>query len=377
YAHRLSTIPVVITLSLIMPTTIALRFIWPSSMAPDRLRDLLQLARPGWRRKDVEAIEARLSRVGITTVSELQAAVLSKTLNQTLHRSQQKPFPAVTLRALTAVAEGLTESTGEMPRPDREGSKEEFPRLHGLSHVSRSPRWTFSLSSGENMRRLQPPGPGSYDPYIDASPDFASRHSKGPIFSFGLSSRDGMGKPKIPGPGAYELAKEAGSGASKWTITPRREKPGASAAGTAGAGTGTASAATTGGAAAPAAPVTGFGETPGPGDYEIEALLGKKSPKYSAGKKFDSGEAEKCPGPGDYWQAFGSLELGLWRCGLGLGVQCLGPPGFRVQASSQELWLCPRFQLPRSKPAPTSSSPQGPMPQSLSPTSSAQHSLSP
>eukprot|EP00439_Symbiodinium_sp_Y106_P007972 s5972_g1.t1 len=194
-------------------------------MAPDRLRDLLQLARPGWRRKDVEAIEARLSRVGITTVSELQAAVLSKTLNQTLHRSQQKPFPAVTLRALTAVAEGLTESTGEMPRPDREGSRYlillllfmllplpqlplvlvvgcgdgdgggdgsgggggggvghetivEFPRLHGLSHVTRSPRWTFSLSSGENMRRLQPPGPGSYDPYIDASPDFASRHSK-------------------------------------------------------------------------------------------------------------------------------------------------------------------------------------------------------
>ncbi|CAE7595846.1 unnamed protein product [Symbiodinium sp. KB8] len=162
-----------------------------------------------------------------------------------------------------------------------------------------------------------------YDPYIDASPDFASRHSKGPIFSFGLSSRDGMGKPKIPGPGAYELAKEAGSSTSKWTITPRREKPGASAAGAAvsGAGTGTASAATTGGgAAAAAAPVTGFGDTPGPGDYEIEALLGKRSPKYSAGKKFDSGEAEKCPGPGDYWQAF---DLGLRRSWAFGG--CRGP----------------------------------------------------
>ena len=36
---------------LFMHTTVALRLLWLSSMAPDRLRDLLQLARPGWRRK--------------------------------------------------------------------------------------------------------------------------------------------------------------------------------------------------------------------------------------------------------------------------------------------------------------------------------------
>ena len=34
-----------------------------------------------------------------------------------------------------------------------------FPRMHGLSHIRRSPRWTFSQSS-DFERRFAPPGPG-------------------------------------------------------------------------------------------------------------------------------------------------------------------------------------------------------------------------
>jgi len=201
------------------------------------------------------------------------------------------------------VVEGNTDSSGEIPKREQEVTKEEFPRLHGLSHIARSPRWTFSSSSSKD-RRFQPPGPGSYEL---ESPDIASRYNKGPIFSFGLSSRDAFGKRKIPGPGAYELAKEAGSGASAWTITPRREHRNGGgnggAGGAAGAGTGT------GGAGAES-------DVPGPGDYEIEALLGSKPPLYSAGKRLDPGEAKVFPGPGDYSQAdMAGTKTPSWRFG--------------------------------------------------------------
>ena len=45
--------------------------------------------------------------------SQFHEALLCLTvLVRTLHRNHQKPFPATTLRALSAVAEGVTESTG-------------------------------------------------------------------------------------------------------------------------------------------------------------------------------------------------------------------------------------------------------------------------
>eukprot|EP00438_Fugacium_kawagutii_P007266 Skav211171 [mRNA] locus=scaffold1363:183459:193090:- [translate_table: standard] len=124
--------------------------------------------------------------------------------------------------------------------------------MHGLSHIRRSPRWTFKQSS-DFERRFLPPGPGTYhmgdgNDALDA----VSRYHKGPIFSFGLSGRDPIGKQKIPGPGAYELAQDAGVSASKWTMTPRRERRGKPGD---GAGSGVA------------------GE-PGPGDYELEEQPG-------------------------------------------------------------------------------------------------------
>eukprot|EP00913_Durusdinium_trenchii_P000060 g55.t1 len=186
---------------------------------------------PGYDLQDMEAIEARLSRVGITSLQELQIAVRGKTLAEMLQRSG-KPLSQEVLSALVAAAEGLVDgSLGELPRDRTKEERvlggawvwvresaclgerccvlgKEFPRMHGLSHIRRSPRWTFNQSS-DFERRFLPPGPGAYhlDPRADAM-DAVSRYQKGPIFSFGLSGRDPVGKQKIPGPGAYELAKD-------------------------------------------------------------------------------------------------------------------------------------------------------------------------
>ncbi|CAK8985725.1 Hypothetical protein (Fragment) [Durusdinium trenchii] len=205
----------------------------------------------------MEAIEARLSRVGITSLQELQIAVRGKTLAEMLQRSG-KPLSQEVLSALVAAAEGLVDgSLGELPR-DR--TKEE----------------------------------------------------RGPIFSFGLSGRDPVGKQKIPGPGAYEL--EAGLTASKWTMTPRRERQ----------------------------KVGDVGDLPGPGDYEIEAMVGK-SPKYSAGQKIDIGKKQVLPGPGDYSQGdITASKTPSWRFGTsnrarpnGAAEMTPGPGAYMVSSTAQ------------------------------------------
>lgn len=256
---------------------------------PNSLRDLLHLVQPPYRKKDLEAIEARLCRVGITSVAELQVAVRGKTLGEMLQRSG-KPLPAHTLDTLASVVEGVAD--GSVGAPPRDRSKEEFPRMHGLSHIRRSPRWSFKQSS-DFERRFLPPGPGTY--HLDDGSEAVnavSRYQKGPIFSFGLSGRDPIGKQKIPGPGAYELAQEAGLSASKWTMTPRRECHGRGAAGALAAGAG----------------------EPGPGKYDLEETFGK-SAKYT-GQKFDMGKTRVLPGPGDYSQGdVTATKTPSWRFG--------------------------------------------------------------
>ncbi|CAJ1357774.1 unnamed protein product [Effrenium voratum] len=264
-------------------------------MAPPELRDLLQSA-PQWRKKDVDSIEARLSRVGVTTCAELRFALRSKTLAESLQRSG-KPLTPDTLRTLEQLADA-----GEVSHED---PVKEFPRMHGLSHIRRSPRWTFKQST-DLERRFLPPGPGAYH---SDTPEWSSRYQKGPVFSFGLSGRDPVGKQKIPGPGAYELAKEAGQGTASWTMTARRAGHGAD------------------------------GEVPGPGDYELQASLGK-SPRYTAGKKFDMGAQKERPGPGDYFQGEVGAKTPSWRFGTssrpsnGLGQLATPGPGAYMVAST-------------------------------------------
>ncbi|CAL1135864.1 unnamed protein product [Cladocopium goreaui] len=335
---------------------------------PNSLRDLLHLVQPPYRKKDLEAIEARLCRVGITSVAELQVAVRGKTLGEMLQRSG-KPLPAHTLDTLASVVEGVAD--GSVGAPPRDRSKEEFPRMHGLSHIRRSPRWSFKQSS-DFERRFLPPGPGTYHlddgseavnavsryqkagegrregpdfggswyflmvlkmRFLSEFPSFGAQNCcvAGPIFSFGLSGRDPIGKQKIPGPGAYELAQEAGLSASKWTMTPRRECHGRGAAGALAAGAG----------------------EPGPGKYDLEETFGK-SAKYTAGQKFagspggDMGKTRVLPGPGDYSQAdFWDPKNGtLHFCTLGIMAEHMQ----LATEEAQEMLLEEIPESPSTKP---------------------------
>ncbi|CAK9002651.1 unnamed protein product [Durusdinium trenchii] len=248
----------------------------------------------------MEAIEARLSRVGITSLQELQIAVRGKTLAEMLQRSG-KPLSQEVLSALVAAAEGLVDgSLGELPR-DR--TKEE--RVLGGAWV-----WVReSACLGESPVTLN-------GDFFHLDPARAPAAMTGPIFSFGLSGRDPVGKQKIPGPGAYELAKdrEAGLTASKWTMTPRRERQ----------------------------KVGDVGDLPGPGDYEIEAMVGK-SPKYSAGQKIDIGKKQVLPGPGDYSQGdITASKTPSWRFGTsnrarpnGAAEMTPGPGAYMVSSTAQ------------------------------------------
>eukprot|EP00930_Biecheleria_cincta_P096124 TRINITY_DN87999_c0_g1_i1.p1 TRINITY_DN87999_c0_g1~~TRINITY_DN87999_c0_g1_i1.p1 ORF type:complete len:1243 (-),score=226.32 TRINITY_DN87999_c0_g1_i1:28-3756(-) len=78
------------------------------------LRELLQVARPDWRRKDVEAVEAKLARAGITCIPELALALRGKSLNDALEKNGEKRFAADTLRALRMVTQSRVDT---VPQP--------------------------------------------------------------------------------------------------------------------------------------------------------------------------------------------------------------------------------------------------------------------
>lgn len=79
------------------------------------LRELLQAARPDWRCKDVEAVEGKLARAGITCVPELTLALRDRSLNKTLEKNGEKRFASDTLRALRTVAESLVKPVPQAP----------------------------------------------------------------------------------------------------------------------------------------------------------------------------------------------------------------------------------------------------------------------
>ncbi|CAE7637992.1 lkhA [Symbiodinium sp. CCMP2592] len=76
-----------------------------------RLRALLQSARPNWCCKDIAAVEAKLGRIGISSIPELMVALQSKSVNQALETSGQKRFVPATLQA-------LCDAAGVVPRSD-------------------------------------------------------------------------------------------------------------------------------------------------------------------------------------------------------------------------------------------------------------------
>merc|ERR1719326_1892246 len=91
--------------------------------------------------------------------------------------------------------------------------------LLGLSHIKRSPKWSFNGRHSSN-RDKDGPGPGAY---LTSSPDVTSRFKKSANHAFGTSGRETTDKNRVPGPGAYSDRRGIGSAGKAFSLTPRRQ----------------------------------------------------------------------------------------------------------------------------------------------------------
>jgi len=138
--------------------------------------------------------------------------------------------------------------------------------LLGLSHVKRSPKYSFKGRSN-TAPQGDLPGPGAYQAQ---QADNSSRYSQAPRYGFGVSSRLPLGKEKVPGPGAYDHEPVIGAKGQSWSLTPRRRDK------------------------APAAR-----DLPGPGAHNLGTFVGQ-GPKYTASPRKSESRKAPLPGPGDY-----------------------------------------------------------------------------
>lgn len=137
--------------------------------------------------------------------------------------------------------------------------------LLGLSHVQKSPNWSFAGKPPPDPDKAIP-GPGTYVP---TPTDQTSRHQKASHFSFGTSAREVLSRVKIPGPGAYSPPSGFGRQGGFSMPERRKEKPSSNT------------------------------DTPAPGNYNVSPRLGE-GPKFTvAGKQKDQRPPEQ-PGPGNY-----------------------------------------------------------------------------
>lgn len=161
------------------------------------------------------------------------------------------------------------------------------PTLLGLSHVQRSPKWSFN-GRHSTSRRAEVPGPGAYDVH---APDSTSRFTTQPRFAFGLSARESLGRTKVPGPGAYFAEKPANRNGLAYSLTPRRA-----------------------GKVAPTA------DNPGPGSHDIRSSFGE-GPKYSASPRYTELKKSASPGPGEYRQDLSATIEKNPRWGFGTAMR--------------------------------------------------------
>mmetsp|Transcript_10589 Transcript_10589/g.23363 ORF Transcript_10589/g.23363 Transcript_10589/m.23363 type:complete len:236 (-) Transcript_10589:218-925(-) len=189
------------------------------------------------------------------------------------------------------------------------------PSLLGLSHVKRSPKWTFGGRS-VNAKEDMAPGPGSYDSPVLAN---LSRFNQTPRYAFGLSSRENAIRNRNPGPGSYQTPRTPGTvGSGKsYSLTPRRN---------------------VGGSDRP---------TPGPGSHEIPTGIGT-GPKYSTSAKAPESKIRLQPGPGDYERSDNAPASPRWGFGKALRPDPNGSgasPGPGSYSLHSSLGAGPRFSI--------------------------------
>lgn len=222
----------------------------------------------------------------------------------------------------TPDALGSTAQSGAGLKTPRNGQAQS---LLGLSHVTKSPNWSFAGKAAPDLDK-EVPGPGTYalrSTGIGQTP----RLTKGDDrtgFSFGTSARMNLAKTKIPGPGAYTPPSDFGNKLGK----PRM--PGKSESNPKGER-----------CTMPGRKMdkpTSNSENPAPGSYSVRAFEGRigDGPSFSAaGKKCEKTDAIQClPGCGDA-QASGGPHHPM--CPLNVGSQALrrdpGPGEYDAIAS--------------------------------------------
>jgi len=142
--------------------------------------------------------------------------------------------------------------------------------LLGLSHIRRSPKWSFNGRHREHSGAAGP-GPGTYG---QQPLETTSRYLQSPRFAFGASTRDAGGdKQRVPGPGAYTAPGSVGIDGKAYSLTPRRGNRMKNL------------------------------DQPGPGTHDTKTHLGN-GPKYSASpRRSECAKRGQGPGPGEYDQA--------------------------------------------------------------------------
>lgn len=150
-------------------------------------------------------------------------------------------------------------------RPSTSPSGPQGHSLLGLSHIKRSPKWSFNGRQATNQG-TDGPGPGAYAQTADKT----SRFKSCPMHAFGASGRETMDKHRVPGPGQYSDKRGIGMEGRAFSLTPRRGLRAREA-----------------------------GEFPGPGAHELKSGFGD-GPKFSASPRRVFNRSENIPGPGSY-----------------------------------------------------------------------------
>jgi len=179
-----------------------------------------------------------------------------------------------------------------------------------MSHVKTSPKWSFRCRKEEKIPEQQP-GPGHYQDAISET----SRFATGPKHVFGTGQRTNLsGKSATPGPGMYQHKGYVGESGSKFSCTPRRERPEKDVSTKPGPGAhdvpssvgAHAPSAKFGSSQRPSQRTMRHGESPvspGPAAYEAShTQTCHSSPKWGLGTsaRADAGGAKTVPGPGNY-----------------------------------------------------------------------------
>lgn len=201
-----------------------------------------------------------------------------------------------------------------------------------LSHLKRSPKWSF-CGRHHPSSRMESPGPGAY---TERPLETMSRYMQSPRFAFGGSRRDEHKSQKVPGPGAYSCRGMIGSEGRAWSLTPRRHGQ------------------------------LRNRDLPGPGAHDAKSSIGT-GPKYTASPRRAEHVRHLGPGPGEYDQTNAAIKGKEPRWGFGTSQRPdssmsahSATPGPGSYAMASAVGGGPRYSMQSRRPGPRPQQSPGP-----------------